>query len=105
MILTNLACYLLAADGGVQVRWRTSYGSNGANEARPESATPAGACPGAAGTSPTLTDDLVLFTDNLDPLNLLALSCRDGGNHGPDPGARCAGRGRARVGGKLHSGV
>lgn len=78
VILTNLACYLLAADGGVQVRWRTPYGSNGANEVRPESGYTGGGLSWGIGTSPTLTDDLVLFTDNLDPINLLALSCETG---------------------------
>lgn len=41
-------------------------------------ATSAAAWPGAAARPPTLTEDLVIFTDNLDPINLFALSSDTG---------------------------
>ncbi len=78
VILTNLACYMLTADDGVTVRWRTPYDSNGANDAREGSGCTGGGLSWGSGTSPTLTEDLVLFTDNLDPINLLALSSETG---------------------------
>ena len=78
VILTNLACYLLTADNGVQVGWRTPYDSNGANDAREGSGYTGGGLSWGSGTTPTLTEELVLFTDNLDPINLLALSSDTG---------------------------
>lgn len=78
VILTNLACYMLTAEDGVQVTWRTPYGSNGANDAEADSGYTGGGLAWGSGTSPTLTDDLVIFTDNLDPVNLIALSSETG---------------------------
>lgn len=78
VILTNLACYMLTAQDGVNVRWRTAYESNGANDAEEGSGFTGGGLAWGSGTSPTLTNDLVLFTDNLDPVNLLALSSETG---------------------------
>ena len=79
VILTNLACYMLTAEDGVQVTWRTPYGSNGANDAEADSGYTGGGLAWGSGASPTLTDDLVIFTDNLDPVNLIALSSETGG--------------------------
>lgn len=78
VILTNLACYMLRADDGVDIVWRTAYESNGANDAEPDSDYSGGGLSWGSGTTPTLTKDLVLFTDNQDPVNLLALSSETG---------------------------
>lgn len=42
VILTNLACYLLRANGGVEVVWRTPYDSVGAKDSREGAATTGG---------------------------------------------------------------
>ncbi len=78
VILTNKACYMLNAENGVAVKWRTEYGSNGVNAAQPESGYTGGGLAYGSGTTPTLTKDLVLFTDNLDPVNVIALSSKTG---------------------------
>lgn len=78
VILTNKACYMLTAADGVSVAWRTPYGSDGANDARAESGFTGGGLSWGSGTTPTLTRDLVLLTDNLDPVNLIALSSKTG---------------------------
>lgn len=78
VILTNLACYMLTAEEGVQVRWRTPYDSAGANDAQEGSDYTGGGLAWGSGTSPTLTNDLVIFTDNLDPIHLIALSSKTG---------------------------
>lgn len=78
VILTNLACYMLTAEDGVQVSWRTPYESNGANDAEAGSGYTGGGLAWGSGTSPTLTNDLVIFTDNLDPIHLIALSSETG---------------------------
>lgn len=78
VILTNLACYMLTAENGVQVRWRTPYESAGANDAEEGSGYTGGGLAWGSGTSPTLTKDLVIFTDNLDPIRLIALSSETG---------------------------
>lgn len=78
VILTNLACYMLTAEDGVRISWRTPYESNGANDAEADSGYTGGGLAWGSGTSPTLTNDLVIFTDNLDPVNLIALSSETG---------------------------
>ncbi len=78
VILTNKACYMLNADNGVKVLWRTEYGSNGTNDAQEGSIYTGGGLAYGSGTTPTLTKDLVLFTDNLDPVNLVAISAKTG---------------------------
>lgn len=78
VILTNKACYMLEADNGVKVLWRTGYESNGTNDAKKDSEYTGGGLAYGSGTTPTLTKDLVLFTDNLDPVNLIALSAKTG---------------------------
>lgn len=69
---------MLTADNGVQVTWRTPYESNGANDAQEGSGYIGGGLAWGSGTTPTLTEDLVIFTDNLDPINLFALSSDTG---------------------------
>ncbi len=80
VILTNKACYMLNADKekGVDVLWKTPYESNGTNDAQPESDYTGGGLAYGSGTTPTLTKDLVLFTDNQDPVNVMALSAETG---------------------------
>lgn len=78
VILTNKACYMLNANEGVEVKWRTEYESNGVNAAQPESGYTGGGLAYGSGTTPTLTKELVLFTDNLDPVNVVALSSKTG---------------------------
>lgn len=78
VILTNMACYMLSAENGVRVVWRTPYDSAGANDAEEGSGYTGGGLAWGSGTTPTLTEDLVIFTDNLDPINLLALSSDTG---------------------------
>lgn len=78
VILTNLACYLLRADDGVELVWRTPYESLGAKDSRADAATTGGGLAWGSGCSPSLTRDLVFFTDNLDPINLIALDMKTG---------------------------
>ncbi len=78
VILTNMACYMLNANDGVKVLWRTEYGTNGVNTASEDSEYTGIGLAYGSGTTPTLTKELVLFTDNLDPINLLALSAKTG---------------------------
>lgn len=78
VILTNQFCYLLRANGGVDIVWRTAYESNGANDSQKDAFTTGGGLAWGGGSSPTLTRDLVLFTDNLDPVNLIALDMKTG---------------------------
>ena len=78
VILTNLACYLLRANGGVEVVWRTPYDSVGAKDSREGAATTGGGLAWGGGCSPSLTPELVMFTDNADPVKLLALDMKTG---------------------------
>lgn len=79
VVLTNRACYTLkAGPNGVETVWRTPYDSCGAREPAEGSRITGGGLAWGGGSTPSLTDDLVLFTDNLDPINLLALSARTG---------------------------
>ena len=78
VILTNLNCYLFSADNGVQKVWETSYKSVGAKESKEGDATTGGGLAWGGGCSPSLTDDLVMFTDNQNPVNLLAVDMKTG---------------------------
>ena len=73
VILTNLKCYLLQADNGVKKVWETSYKSVGAKESKEGDETTGGGLAWGGGCSPSLTKDLVMFTDNQDPVNLIAV--------------------------------
>ena len=78
VILTNLKCYLLQADNGVKKVWETSYKSVGAKESKEGDETTGGGLAWGSGCSPSLTKDLVMFTDNQDPVNLIAVDMKTG---------------------------
>ena len=78
VILTNLACYLLRANGGVEVVWRTPYDSVGAKDSREGAATTGGGLAWGGGCSPSLSKELVFFTDNLETVSLMAVDIRTG---------------------------
>ena len=78
VILTNQNCYLLRANNGVEAVWCTPYESAGAKVSGEGDKTTGGGLAWGGGCSPTLTPNLVLFTDNQDPVNLLALDMKTG---------------------------
>ncbi len=78
VILTNLKCYLLRADNGVKKVWETSYKSVGAKESKEGDETTGGGLAWGGGCSPSLTKDLVMFTDNQNPVNLIAVDMKTG---------------------------
>ena len=78
VILTNLKCYLLQADNGVKKVWETSYKSVGAKESKEGDETTGGGLAWGGGCSPSLTKDLAMFTDNQDPVNLIAVDMKTG---------------------------
>ena len=78
VILTNQNCYLLKANDGVNVVWQTPYASVGAKESKEGDATTGGGLAWGGGCSPSMTSNLVIFTDNLDPVNLIALDMKTG---------------------------
>lgn len=78
VILTNQNCYLFSADNGVQKVWETPYESVGAKESKEGDTTTGGGLAWGSGCSPSLTDDLVMFTDNQNPVNLFAVDMKTG---------------------------
>ena len=78
VILTNQNCYLLQADNGVKKIWKTPYESAGAKESKEGDETTGGGLAWGSGCSPSLTKDLVMFTDNQETVNLLALDMKTG---------------------------
>ena len=78
VILTNMNCYLLRADNGVDVAWCTPYESVGAKVSGEGDKTTGGGLAWGGGCSPTLTPNLVMFTNNADPVKLLALDMKTG---------------------------
>lgn len=78
VILTNQNCYLLRANDGVEAVWCTPYKSVGAKVSGEGDKTTGGGLAWGGGCSPSLTPDLVMFTDNQDPVNLLALDMKTG---------------------------
>lgn len=79
VILTNKSCHLFAADfSGVQEKWNSAYKSSGGKGAQPEKGITGAGLAWGGGSSPTLTDNLVLFTDNQDVVNLIALDIKTG---------------------------
>ena len=78
VILTNMNCYLLRANKGVEAVWCTPYESVGAKVSGEGDKTTGGGLAWGGGCSPTLTPNLVMFTDNADPVNLLALDMKTG---------------------------
>ncbi len=78
VILTNQKCYLLQADNGVKKVWETSYESVGAKESKEGDETTGGGLAWGSGCSPSLAKDLVMFTDNQNPVNLIAVDMKTG---------------------------
>lgn len=78
VILTNLACYLFRAEEKAEVVWRTEYDSTGAKDSREDARTTGGGLAWGGGASPSLTENLVCFTDNQEPVNLIALDMKTG---------------------------
>ena len=78
VILTNQNCYLLRANEGVEVIWKTPYESAGAKVSKEGDKTTGGGLAWGGGCSPTLTPELVLFTDNQEIVNLIALDMKTG---------------------------
>ena len=78
VILTNQNCYLLRANEGVEVVWKTPYESAGAKVSTEGDKTTGGGLAWGGGCSPTLTPELVLFTDNQEIVNLIALDMKTG---------------------------
>lgn len=79
VILTNKACYLLnASQDGVQIVWRTEYQSDGGKGAQKDSGLTGAGLAWGGGSTPTLSEELVLFTDNQNPVELLALDIKTG---------------------------
>lgn len=79
VILTNQACYLLGAGAnGVEVRWGVPYATEGP-KLPPEGSEITGiGLAWGGGSSPTLTSELALFTDNRNPVNLIAVNLASG---------------------------
>ena len=78
VILTNLNCYLLQADNGVQKVWETPYESVGAKDSHEGDETTGGGLAWGSGCSPSITRDLVMFTDNQKTVSLMALDMKTG---------------------------
>ncbi len=79
VVLTNKACHLFAAaSSGVQEKWSSPYESSGGKGARPDKGITGAGLAWGGGSSPTLTDEMVLFTDNQDVVNLIALDIKTG---------------------------
>ena len=78
VILTNQNCYLLRANEGVEVVWKTPYESAGAKVSKEGDKTTGGGLAWGGGCSPTLTPEMVLFTDNQEIVNLIALDMKTG---------------------------
>lgn len=78
VILTNQKCYLLQADNGVKKVWETAYESAGAKESKEGDEITGGGLAWGSGCSPSLTKNLVMFTDNQNPVNLIAVDMKTG---------------------------
>ena len=68
----------MRANNGVEAVWCTPYESVGAKVSGEGDKTTGGGLAWGGGCSPTLTPNLVMFTDNADPVNLLALDIKTG---------------------------
>lgn len=78
VVLTNQNCYLLTAENRVNVAWCTPYQSIGAKDSHTGDDTTGGGLAWGSGCSPSLSPNLVMFTDNQNPVNLLALDIETG---------------------------
>ena len=70
--------YQLRANNGVEAVWCTPYESVGAKVSGENDKTTGGGLAWGGGCSPSLTPELVMFTDNADPVKLLALDMKTG---------------------------
>ena len=78
VILTKSKLLFIKCKDGVQVQWCTPYESVGAKDSKEGDETTGGGLAWGGGCSPSLTSKLVMFTDNQDPVNLLALDMKTG---------------------------
>ena len=78
VILTNQNCYLFRAENGVKKVWGTPYESAGAKDSKEGDETTGGGLAWGSGCSPSLSPNLVMFTDNQNPVNLVALDMKTG---------------------------
>ncbi len=78
VILTNLSCHLFSANEGVQTKWSVPYQSSGGKAAVEGAEITGAGLAWGGGSSPTLTSDLALFTDNQDVVNLIAVDILTG---------------------------
>lgn len=78
VILTNKNCYLLRAANSVDVVWCTPYESVGAKDSVEGDEITGGGLAWGSGCSPSLSPNLVMFTDNQNPVNLLSLDIKTG---------------------------
>lgn len=79
VILTNQACYLLdVSNGNINTRWKVPYESSGGKNAQKDSEITGAGLAWGGGSSPTLTKELVLFTDNQKIVNLIAVNIKTG---------------------------
>lgn len=78
VILTNQNCYLFKAENGVNKVWETAYESVGAKDSKEGDETTGAGLAWGSGCSPSLTKNLVMFTDNQNPVNLIALDMKTG---------------------------
>ena len=78
VILTNQSCYLFRAENGVKKVWGTPYESAGAKDSKEGDETTGGGLAWGSGCSPSLSPKLVMFTDNQNPVNLVALDMKTG---------------------------
>lgn len=78
VILTNQNCYLFRAENGVKKVWGTPYESVGAKDSKEGDETTGGGLAWGSGCSPSLSPKLVMFTDNQNPVNLVALDMKTG---------------------------
>lgn len=58
--------------------WGTPYESAGAKDSKEGDETTGGGLAWGSGCSPSLSPDLVMFTDNQNPVNLVALDMKTG---------------------------
>ncbi len=78
VILTNLSCHLFSAENGINTKWTVDYGSVGGKAAVAGAKITGAGLAWGGGSSPTLTSDLVLFTDNLETVSLIAVDVHTG---------------------------
>jgi len=79
VILTNKRCYMFNADsdGGIKQEWEPYKYETSGWKHNAADYSGSGLAYGS-GTTPTLTKDLILFTDNTTPVNLIALDADTG---------------------------